>query len=326
MAKLSKKMQAEIFLEDTGERMIPKHHKGRNIYGSHIGRYAVALPLVKGKIVLDIASGSGYGTKLIAEHAKSVYGVDINQESVDYAKKHYNSKNITYKKGDGESIPLDDDSVDIVVSYETIEHIKNYEGFLSEVKRVLKPNGLLLLSTPNGDEYVKGNPFHIDEFTYGDLKKLTKKYFKHHKDYFQTQWLSSTILPTDLQSSEWETSINTINTCKLSPEKCLYLFMICSNREIKEEIKPISVLGEHFRQHDVHAKLRVVAEREQELTNQIDQQKSQTDLYKKAYEEQVKKYEVLANSHSIKMTKPLRLLKSAAKDPKKAINRLRNRK
>jgi ubiquinone/menaquinone biosynthesis C-methylase UbiE len=241
-------------LEDTGERMIPEHHKGRNIYGAHFGRYRAGMSLLKDKVVLDIACGSGYGTHLMATVAKKVYGVDVDAGTIAYAAEHYGGKNIVYRQGDGIAIPLEDNSVDVVVSYETIEHIDDYQTFLKEVKRILRSEGLLLLSTPNDVEYAEGNHFHLHEFTYNQLKKLVGQYFQHHKDYFQTLWLSSTILPEGLQTSEWETPILTTSTVALRPEQSIYFFMLCSDREITEEIEPQGVIGEHFRQRDLQAR------------------------------------------------------------------------
>lgn len=148
-------------LENDYERMVPEYHEGKLIYAEHVTRYLAAQSVVKDKVVLDIASGSGYGTKILAESAKFVYGVDVNEAAVNYSKKKYASKNIEYLVGDGESIPLKDNSVDVVITFETIEHIKNYSKFLDEVARVLKPDGLAIVSTPNDLEFAEGNHFSL---------------------------------------------------------------------------------------------------------------------------------------------------------------------
>lgn len=237
-------------LKDTGERMIPELHKGKNVYGAHIGRYQAGAEITEGKVVLDIACGSGYGTYLMAKKAKKVYGVDIDEQTIEYAKENYSGNNIEYIVGDGVSIPLKDKSVDIVVSYETIEHIEKYDIFMKEVKRVLKDGGLFLLSTPNDVEYGEGNHYHIHEFTYQELQDLVKQYFKFHKDYFQTLWLYSSILPLDMQKSEWTKNVRTSSTIALNPEQSIYFFLICSDREIYESMSASGVIGEHYRQRD----------------------------------------------------------------------------
>ena len=144
-----KEVKAQPTLRDTGERMVPEFHKGKLIYAEHTSRYKCAESLVKGKLVLDIASGSGYGTQMLAQVASKVYGVDNNEEAIKYARKNFSAANIEYKLGNGEMIPMEDDSVDVVVTFETIEHIQDHTRFLREIKRVLKPDGLLLISTPN---------------------------------------------------------------------------------------------------------------------------------------------------------------------------------
>jgi 2-polyprenyl-3-methyl-5-hydroxy-6-metoxy-1,4-benzoquinol methylase len=299
-------------LENTGERMIPEHHKGQNIYGAHIGRYQAGLNLVKDKIVLDIACGSGYGTKLMSEQAKKVYGVDIDADTIAYAKENYGAKNVDYKLGNGIAIPLDNASVDVVVSYETIEHIEDYKAFMKEVKRVLRPGGILLLSTPNDTEYAEGNHFHLYEFNYTELKELVGKYFKFRKDYFQTLWMYSSIVPARMQSSEWSRPILTTNTVPLKPEQCIYFFMICSDTDITDEIKPAGIIGEHFRQRDHQDK----EKKRQEMRQKIDELSLQirqiTNKTQKVEEELRKVYA----SKSWKLTGILRKIHKLPKSKK----------
>lgn len=227
--------------------MVPTFHKGRNVFGAHIGRYKTALPFIENKIVLDIACGSGYGTKLISARAKKVYGVDVDKNAINYAKANYLADNIVYKQASGLSIPLEDNSIDVVVSYETIEHIANYKKFLAEIKRVLKPEGVLILSTPNDEEYPEGNHFHYHEFKHKELTTLLKNYFKNIDEYFQTYWLFSTILPEASQTTEWESSMKVLNTSPIKPDKCIYFFMICSDKKIDAKIDQLGVIGEHYR-------------------------------------------------------------------------------
>jgi len=275
-----------VKLEDTGERMVPELHKGKNIYGAHIGRYKAGASLVKGKVVLDIACGSGYGTKLMSKDAKKVIGIDIDEETVRYAKENYSGSNIEYLQGSGTEIPITDNSVDVVVTYETIEHIDDYEKFLQEIKRVLKKDGLALISTPNDEEYIEDNHFHLHEFTYPKLQKLATKYFKNHKSYFQSLWLYSTILPENSQTKEWEMSVNTINTCSIKTNECIYFFLICSDRGIAEEIESLGVIGEHYRLREVqatnlknhakHARLMEVKEEVSALNKKLEEEKQKS--------------------------------------------------
>jgi ubiquinone/menaquinone biosynthesis C-methylase UbiE len=241
-----KQSSKKVTLPDDSERMIPDYHKGKVIYGEHITRYVSAQELVKGKVVLDIASGSGYGTNLLSKTAKKVYGVDISDISIEYAKQNYGASNIDFRVGDGEKIPLEDNSVDIVVTFETIEHIPDYRQFMNEVSRVLKEDGLLVISTPNDLEFAEGNHFHLHEFEYTELKKLINKHFKYTDSYFQGTWVYNALVTEDMLSKEQTFSITTMNTAPINRDKSIYFYILCSNRKITETVKPIAAISEHF--------------------------------------------------------------------------------
>src|SRR2546429_9906692 len=113
----------------TGERFIPG--LDGEIRYSHMHRYALAYPLVAGKDVLDIASGEGYGAALMAHAARSVTGVDIDPESIKHARETYEScGNLEFMVGACESIPLSNQSVDVVASFETIEHHDKHQEMM----------------------------------------------------------------------------------------------------------------------------------------------------------------------------------------------------
>lgn len=239
------------FMEDEivndGERMIPEFHKNNLFYTEHLQRYNQTRDIVKGKTVLDIASGSGYGTKIISKYAKKVYGVDISHMAVNYARKNYSAKNIEYMTGSGINIPIGDKSVDVVTTFETIEHIDDYESFIKEIKRVLKPDGLVIISTPNDLEYGEGNHFHIHEFEYSELMILINKYFKNTKSYFQSTWRSVLMGEVKDHESSSLDNINLINTDPLKDlDKTLYFYIICSNRSISENIEKSIAIGPHL--------------------------------------------------------------------------------
>jgi ubiquinone/menaquinone biosynthesis C-methylase UbiE len=243
-------MTAKKILEDTGERMIPEFHKGGStwglVYAEHFTRYYCAQDLVKGKVVLDIACGSGYGTQLLAKGAKKVYGVDVSRDAVEYARKKFPAKNVEYLTGDATKIPLDDNSVDVVVTFETIEHIKDYHRFLTEVKRVLKDDGLAIISTPNDTEFAEGNHFHVHEFTYKELIREVKKYFKNIDSYFQATWKYVAIGSDKFMQQEGLISTPTLGLAPLQPDQYLYFYLLCSNRAIKEKVDSIAALGGHY--------------------------------------------------------------------------------
>lgn len=234
------------FIEDTGERMVPAYHKGHMVYGEHIVRYVAAREVVRGKVVLDIASGSGYGTSELAKSAEKVIGVDLNKEAIKYAKKNYGAKNVDFINGKATEIPLKSNSVDVVVSFETIEHINDYQKFMQEITRVLKQDGLLILSTPNDVEFPEGNHFHVHEFKYEELQKLAKKYFENVENYFQATWLYNALLREDQLSKEWVKEVETLQTAPVDKKKATYFYMLCSNRDITESLSSVSAISEHW--------------------------------------------------------------------------------
>lgn len=233
-------------IKDTGERMVPAYHKGHMVYGEHTVRYEAAAEIVRNKVVLDIASGSGYGSSHLSMSAKKVYGVDVDADAIKYSQKNYSSKNVSFMLGDGTNIPLDDNSVDVVISFETIEHIEDYTKFMEEVKRVLKDDGIMILSTPNDIEFPESNHFHIHEFERRELERLVSKYFSNTESYFQGTWLYNALLNEKMLSDEWEQDILTTQTAPIKDTRSIYFYMLCSNRKIYENIQPRAAISEHW--------------------------------------------------------------------------------
>lgn len=135
----------------TGERFVPT--EAGEIRQEHLHRYAWASDVVAGKDVLDIACGEGYGSAMLAAKAKSVIGIDVSDEAVAHATRTYVAGNLRFAAGDAADIPLPDDCVDVVVSFETIEHLERQDEMLSQVRRVLRADGVLVISSPNRKVY-----------------------------------------------------------------------------------------------------------------------------------------------------------------------------
>jgi len=128
---------------------------------------------VRDKRVLDIASGEGYGTAVLRRAgSRSVVGIDVSQDICSRAREKYGEP---FCAGDAHAIPLSDHSVDVIVSFETIEHVEGPDTFLDECVRVLVPKGILIVSTPNKavhSESPEPNPFHCSEMNEGDFLSL----------------------------------------------------------------------------------------------------------------------------------------------------------
>jgi len=234
-------------MKDTGERLIPSESKDSVVYGEHMSRYLAVIDMIKGKVVLDVASGTGYGSQLLAKHAKKVTGIDYSAEAVAYAQENYPAKNLEYRVGDAQvlkSIP--DSSIDIVVSMETIEHLPNPELFVKQVKRVLKPDGVFAVSTPNDEEYREGNEFHLHEFTLVELKKLMKKYFKQTDYYYQGNALAATLFNEADFKTEFRREVLVEKTISVDPERAIYFIAIATNSVKPPAITTNIAVSQHW--------------------------------------------------------------------------------
>jgi GT2 family glycosyltransferase len=181
----------------TGERMTGAAQGQIEI--EHLHRYFLAREMARGLRVLDIACGEGYGAELMAQVAESVLGVDVSEEAVRFAERNYRRPNLSFRQGDGRAIPLPDASVDLVASFETLEHFYEHEAFLAEIRRVLRPGGVLLLSTPDRDVYSPdgrpANAFHVRELDQPEFMALVSGRFRHVTLYGQRPMVGSAILP-----------------------------------------------------------------------------------------------------------------------------------
>lgn len=189
----------------TGERM-ETHIFSKNTI-EHLHRYSIATEFIVDKFVLDIACGEGYGAFLMSKQARKVYGVDISDEVILEAKKKYNKRNIEFLEGTTSKIPLSNNSIDIVVSFETIEHHDKHEEMMIEILRVMKSGGVLIISSPDRFNYSEvnnfKNPFHVKELFRDEFENLMAKYFKYTYSFSQKFTQSSLIMLSGLpQNSE----------------------------------------------------------------------------------------------------------------------------
>lgn len=174
-------MENNSKLKLTGERLMPEIYEYWSI--EHLHRYALTFNLIIKKKVLDIASGEGYGTHLMAEYAQHIIGVDISEDAIKHSNLKYKKDNLSYLHGSTSAIPIKDHSIDVVTSFETIEHHDEHEKMMQEIKRVLVPGGILIISSPDKKYYSDmpnyKNPFHVKELYADEFYELLRSHFKN---------------------------------------------------------------------------------------------------------------------------------------------------
>jgi len=174
-------------LEWTGERYLPYIDPsicGAEIHYEHLHRYAFASQYVKNKKVLDLASGEGFGTSILSKNAKCVVGIDIDHAAVLHASTTYTKENISFIEGSIFNIPIEGRKIfDVIVCFEAIEHVREHDILFHEIKRLLKDDGILIISTPNkkvySDDASYMNPYHQKELYYSEFYELLKKNFQY---------------------------------------------------------------------------------------------------------------------------------------------------
>ena len=154
----------------------------------HLARYAFAAHWVAGRRVLDLCCGVGYGSNLLsAAGARKVFGVDISPEAIDYAKRRYQSAGAEFICGDA-SRPLPVSHIEVVTCFEGIEHVQEPDKTLATIVAALTPDGIALISSPNGAHYpggFSGNPYHVMEYTRDEFASLLERFFVDVEMYFQ---------------------------------------------------------------------------------------------------------------------------------------------
>lgn len=173
----------------TRERYTPEDFESKDHMSQmHWSRYKFTIPFVNEKKVMDIACGEGYGSNMLSKNSSEVVGIDIDSKSIEHAKNKYKKNNLNFYVGSVERIENQNELFDVVVSFETIEHVKLslQKKFLSEVARILKPSGIFIVSTPDKDVGGEGhNEFHVHELNKPEFFKMLNEHFKEVEFYGQ---------------------------------------------------------------------------------------------------------------------------------------------
>jgi len=178
-----------------GERLYIGYQSSEEIIKEHFDRYEFARSHLKPDfVVLDAACGTGYGSEILSGTVKKVVGLEKSRHAISWARKNYQKANIEFYQADlNKQLDLLDNYFDAIISFETLEHVANQENMLREFKRVLKPKGLLIISTPDReiitDKAGTINKFHIKELSKREFLLLLSKYFQFDSLYGQMEYV-----------------------------------------------------------------------------------------------------------------------------------------
>jgi SAM-dependent methyltransferase len=215
--------------EFTGERVIPGEVND-DLWAEHIARYAFAARLAAQARILDIGCGTGYGTAELAQQAGSAVGIDVSSDALAYAREHYPIPNAKFLAASATSVPFPAASFDLITAFEVIEHLDNWHDLLIEARRLLRPNGTFLVSTPNKLYYAESratqgpNPFHTHEFEFEEFRDALAAVFPHVTILLQNRLESQAFYPhaifapVDAQ----------LDTARGSPAEAHFFLALCS--------------------------------------------------------------------------------------------------
>ncbi|WP_267102387.1 glycosyltransferase [Xanthomonas sacchari] len=220
-------------MEFTGERFVPTE-SGELAY-EHWHRYAWCQELARGRRVLDVACGEGYGSALLADVAEAVDGVDIAVEAVSSARSTYGTRaNLRFHEASATRLPFANASFDLVISFETVEHLLEQEQMLEELRRVLRPDGILVISSPNRPIYSDArnyrNEFHVRELDFEEFSALLGRQFPAVDFYGQRMSSGSLLLPLQGSRDQYKafTSSGRLENRTVDADKIMYFVAVCA--------------------------------------------------------------------------------------------------
>jgi SAM-dependent methyltransferase len=223
--------------EFTGERYIPGQG-GAQIGYEHLHRYLFARRLAAGREVVDIAAGSGYGAALLSKEARHVWAVELDASAVRHARRTFPSGSIAFVQADAARLPVAGGSADLVVALEVLEHVLEQELLVDELARVCRPDGLVLISTPNKAVYsdARGysNPFHVREFYRDDFLALMGARFRSVVLYQQQVRAGSFI--SGQTGCGWEVVTEPAPDESRPLSEPMYFLALCTNGAVSQQL------------------------------------------------------------------------------------------
>lgn len=263
----------------------------------HYHRYSLAREFCRGKVVLDVASGEGYGAAALAQVASRVYGSELDFASTSHARAAYPKDNLFFATSHGCRLPWRDRSFDVVVSFETLEHLSEQDLFLGEIKRVLRSDGLLIISTPDRDVYSPAgrpaNEFHVCELTRGEFKALLGKHFHQVSISLQRPMMGSVLVPETSSLSQTKPLIFERRGLdhiefELALPRALYLIGVASDSAVTQEPFSLYIETSHIDGPKIEAdELAVRLKHSEEMTVELELRLKQSEEKASAIEADV---------------------------------------
>jgi len=235
-------------LEFTGERFTPECV--REIWYEHWHRYVFARAFAPGRRVLDAACGEGYGSAMLAAAAVSVLGLDIADAAVAHARQRYaQHANLRFEQGDCTALTCADAQFDMIVSFETLEHVAAQEALIAGFARTLAPGGLLIVSSPDKRTYSEKsgfrNEFHVRELYREELLELLRPHFPFVRLYGQKLLFQSAIWTLD--GSAGAAQVATSRQGEPQPGfdyEPLYFIAVCGREPLPAELPRLALFGD----------------------------------------------------------------------------------
>ena len=253
--------------EWTGERLVPGKVE-RALWNEHFARYAFAGRYAQGRRVLDLGCGTGYGAAELARSgARSVIGVDFAADAVQHARGHY--QDAAFVQGSATALPFAAAAFELIVSFEVIEHLTDWPEMLAEARRVLAPDGLFVVSTPNRIVYaqtrgrVGPNPYHHHEFEYDEFQQALEQHFRSVDVWLEDPTEGVAFRPARAVGASAAARFESASD---TPQNATFFLALCSQREISagtpfvfipeasnlvaEKLDQITILEDEIRKKD----------------------------------------------------------------------------
>jgi SAM-dependent methyltransferase len=235
-------------LEFTGERFTPECV--REIWYEHWHRYVFARAFAEGRRVLDAACGEGYGSAMLAASAATVVGVDIAESAVAHAQQRYaQHANLRFEQGDCTALSCGDAQFDLVVSFETLEHVAAQQELIAGFARVLALGGLLIVSSPDKRTYSEKsgfcNEFHVRELYRDELLELLRPHFPFVRLYGQKLLFQSAIWTLDGSAGAAQVATSRQNELQAGlGYEPLYYIAVCGRQPLPAELPQLALFGD----------------------------------------------------------------------------------